>query len=178
MATLFDESEPDLVRLVRKPIFAPDTQPLSRLLLRMQRTRSHCAVVLDEHGTAVGLAFLEDVLQEIVGTIQDEFDAESQGVTESENAIDMPGSTPLPETVDLLDAPDLGDESDTIGGYVVALLGRLPRSGDQLQIGAYRATVTEVGQRRVLRLRFERGPVRTKRPDAETDSGQDAGDAK
>jgi CBS domain containing-hemolysin-like protein len=178
MAALLDEGEPDFERLARKPIFAPDTQPLSRLLLRMQRTRSHCTVVVDEHGTAVGLAFLEDVLEEIVGPIQDEFDGEARGVTESENAIEMPGSIPLPEAAELLDSPDLGDESDTIGGYVVALLGRLPRSGDQLQIGVYRVTVTEVGRRRVTRLRFERAPGRTKSPDVETDPVKDAGDAK
>jgi CBS domain containing-hemolysin-like protein len=156
MAALIDGREPDLERLARRPLYVPDTQPLARLILRMQRGHSHSAIALDEHGTAVGLVFLEDAIEEIVGPIGDEFDEERPAARESQNVLEMPGSIPLPEAAELLDAPDLGDENDTIGGYVVALLGQLPRRGDQVSIEGYRVTVTGVEQRRVKSLRFER----------------------
>jgi CBS domain containing-hemolysin-like protein len=146
----------DLERLARPAMFVSDTQPLSGLIIRMQRSRNHCAVVLDEHGTAVGLAFLEDAIEEIVGPIRDEFDEETPGVRTLPNgAVELPGSMALPEAVDLLRLPEPEEEADTIGGHVVALLGRLPRRGDELQIGRYHVTVVAVAQHRIGSLRFE-----------------------
>jgi CBS domain containing-hemolysin-like protein len=146
----------DLRALARKPLFVPDTQPLSRLIARMQRLHSHCALVLDEHGTCVGLAFLEDAIEEIVGPIGDEFDQAESAVREMGGGVyEVPGDLALPEAEGLLELRGLEEESDTIGGYVVAQLGRLPRQGDQLELGGYRVTVTEVSRRRVVSLRFE-----------------------
>jgi CBS domain containing-hemolysin-like protein len=114
-------------------------------------------VVVDEHGTAVGLAFLEDALEEIVGPIRDEFDeAETEIEVDEQGALELPGTLALPEAEAILDLPGLGDASDTIGGVVVARLGRLPRKGDELDLGAYRVRVEEVTRRRIVRLRFER----------------------
>ncbi len=156
LGRLADGEVPDLRKLARRPLFVSDTQPLARLIARMQASASHCAVVLDEHGTAVGLAFLEDALEEIVGPIRDEFDPTPPQVEAREDgSIEVPGSLPLPEAVELLDLPELGDEADTIGGQVVALLGRLPQEGDQIEIGRYRVTVTDVARRRVRQLLFE-----------------------
>jgi len=143
----------ELQNFVRRPLFVSDTQPLARLISRMQRSRSHCAVVVDEHGTAVGLAFLEDAIEEIVGPIGDEFDEPESAVRNvGGEAFELPGSLALPEAADRLGADGLGDESDTIGGHVVAVLGRLARPGDELEIGDYRLTVDEVSQRRIVRL--------------------------
>jgi CBS domain containing-hemolysin-like protein len=156
MRTLAEGKAVDLEHLARNPIFVSDTQPLSRLILRMQRSRSHVAVVLDEHGTAVGLVFLEDAIEEIVGPIRDEFDAEPVRAREVEGrAFSLPGSLALPEAAALLGLPGLPDEADTIGGYVVATLGRLPRQGDELELGGYRVTVADVSRRRIIALRFE-----------------------
>jgi len=146
----------DLQSLARRPLFVPDTQPLSRLIARMQRTRNHCAVVVDEHGTSVGLAFLEDALEEIVGPIADEFDQPAAAVRDTGGGVlELPGSLALPEAEEILGADDLGNESDTIGGHLVAELGRLPRPGDELTIGRYRIRVDEVKQRRIVRLLCE-----------------------
>ena len=155
----------DLRTLARPPLFVPDTQPLARLIARMRRARSHCVVVVDEHGTGVGLAFLEDAIEEIVGTIRDEFDEPEPEVRNSGGGVlELPGSLALPEAEDLLGAAELGDESDTIGGHLVAQLGRLPRAGDELTIGGYRLRVEEVSQRRIVRLRAEPIGVEAKRP--------------
>jgi CBS domain containing-hemolysin-like protein len=113
-------------------------------------------VVVDEHGTSVGLAFLEDALEEIVGPIADEFDEPAEVVRSAEGeAFELPGSLALPEAAEILGTDDLGDESDTIGGFLVAQLGRLPRPGDELTIGRYRIRVDEVKQRRIVRLLCE-----------------------
>jgi CBS domain containing-hemolysin-like protein len=156
MAVLADGKLPDLEGLARRPLFVSDTQSVSRLIRQLQQSGNHCCVVLDEHGTMVGLAFLEDALEEIVGPIHDEFDEEPEGVEHlGSGVIEMPGSLALPEAAEALGLANLEEESATIGGYVVALLGQLPRKGDQLEIGPWRATVTSVVRRRIERMRFE-----------------------
>jgi CBS domain containing-hemolysin-like protein len=153
---LAEGGKPDLVRLARKPVFVSDRQSLSRLIFQLQRAQTHCAVVIDEHGSAVGLAFLEDALEEIVGPIRDEFDEAPAGVERlASGVIEMPGSLSLPEARDELELEEIEEDADTIGGYVVAQLGRLPRKGDELRLGRYRAIVTQVAKRAVSRLRLE-----------------------
>jgi CBS domain containing-hemolysin-like protein len=150
--------KPDLRRLAREPVFVPDTMALSDFLLEVQGKRAHCAAVLDEHGTAIGLAFREDALEEIVGPLGDEFDEEAPDFVEVKpGTYEILGRLPLPEACDRLDLELEEDEGEeTIGGHVVALLGRLPKRGDSLALGGYRVTVTEVMRRRLHKLRFER----------------------
>jgi CBS domain containing-hemolysin-like protein len=150
----------DLRKLARKPLFVSDTQPLARLILQLQRAGAQVAVVLDEHGTAVGLAFLEDAIEEIVGPIRDEFDEPPVGVkTLAEGVFEMPGALPLPEARELLELTLEDEEADTIGGYMTALLGRLPQQGDTLDFEGHRATVLEVQSHRIARLRVEPAPA-------------------
>lgn len=157
---LLHDRTPDLRKLAREPLFVPDTMALSDFLLELQQKRAHKAVVLDEHGTAIGLAFREDALEEIVGPLGDEFDEEAPDFVElTADKFDLLGRMPLPEVCNRL-AIELEDDQGegTIGGHVVAELGRLPRRGDVVQVGPYRVTVLEVLRRRVHRLRFERLP--------------------
>ena len=156
MAALSEGRDVDLSAIARKPLFIPDTQSLGRMIVEMQAARAKSAIVLDDHGTAIGMAFLEDALEEIVGPIQDEFDDEEPPITrDGANVLELAGGLPLPEATELLGLEE-GGSDDTIGGHVVSLLGRLPQTGDQLNVGGYLVTVTEVSNRRVLRLRFER----------------------
>jgi CBS domain containing-hemolysin-like protein len=162
----------ELQSLARRPLFVPDSQPLARLIAQMQRTRNHCAVVVDEHGTSVGLAFLEDAIEEVVGPIADEFDDPAFAVRKAGGGVlELPGSLALPEAEELLGADDLGNESDTIGGHLVAKLGRLPRAGDELAIGRYRIRVSEVGQRRIVRLHCEPVETRAKKSGGQSEPG-------
>jgi len=155
LVTLADGRTPDLQALAREPLFVPDTQPLSRFILQLQRTGRHCCVAVDEHGTSIGLAFLEDALEEIVGPMRDEFDPVPEDVKRlPSGVVEVPGDMALPEAIDVLHL-DLDDEADTIGGHIVAQLGRLARQGDTLEIPGYKVTVIEVVRRRVARLRFE-----------------------
>jgi CBS domain containing-hemolysin-like protein len=156
LLALAEGRTPDLKALAREALFVPDSQPLSRLILQLQRTGRHICIVVDEHGTSIGLAFLEDALEEIVGPIRDEFDPVPEDVTRlPSGVVELPGNLPLPEAIDLLQLKDLEEESDTIGGLIVAQLGRLARQGDTLEIPGYRVSVLEVVRRRVARLRFE-----------------------
>jgi len=126
------------------------------MIVELQRNRAKSAIVVDDHETAIGMAFLEDALEEIVGPIQDEFDDEEPAVNQpSPEIAELRGDLPLPEAVELLGIDETGTD-DTIGGHVVAVLGRLPEQGDNLQMGSDRVTVVEVATRRILKLRFER----------------------
>lgn len=151
----------DMRSLARTPLFVPDTQPLSRFIGESQKTGSQGALVIDEHGTVVGMVFLEDALEEIVGPLHDERDPIRHPVVEhGEGIFEMAGSVDLPEAVDLLDIEN-DDSVDTIGGLVTAKLGRMPRSNDELRIGAYQVKVIRVHRRRIERLRFEPIPPPT-----------------
>jgi CBS domain containing-hemolysin-like protein len=165
------ETNDELRGRARPAVFAPETQPVSQLILELQRQRSHCAVVLDEHGTASGLVFLEDALEEIVGPIADEFDVPRSDVQEIEPGIfELAGTMALPEAEVRLgfELPDA--DEDTIGGHVVAQLGRMPRRGDQLDLAKHHFSVLEVARRRISRLRVE---PRTVLPPAEGDAEAD-----
>jgi magnesium and cobalt exporter, CNNM family len=157
LAVVADGNTPDLKALARRPIFVSDTQSVSRLIFQLQRSRSHSCLVLDEHGTTIGLAFLEDALEEIVGPILDEFDVVPEPAVSrlSSGVVELPGSLALPEAMEILGLASPLEEADTIGGLVVAMLGRLPRRGDELEVGDYRARVLAVNRRRIERLRFE-----------------------
>ncbi len=149
--------EPDLAALAHEPLFVSDTMSLSDFLLELQAKQRHCAVVVDEHGTAMGLAFREDALEEVVGPLGDEFDERSLQIVRTAQGIEVSGRLPLPEVCDLLkfEIPQEEDEGEeTIGGHVTARMGRLARIGDIIQLGEYRVAVIAVKGHRVERLRF------------------------
>ena len=155
LATVNHASEPDIENIAHPAVFVAETTPLLRLIPLMQQ-RSHCVMVVDEHGAVSGLAFLEDALEHVVGTIRDEFDEEAPKIRQdSDGSFTMPGRTPLPEAADRLGITGLADDADTIGGYIVARLGRLPHEGDQITMAGYQATVTRVARHRIELLRFD-----------------------
>ncbi len=157
LAELLQDKELRLEALALSMPTVPDTQPLSRFIVELQRTQTHAAAVVDEHGTIIGLAFLEDALEEIVGPIHDEFDEERSEMSEiSPGVFELAGNVPLPEAADFLGISLDEDEADTIAGYIISDLARMPKRGDTLEVGEYRVTVLQVLRHRVLRLRFER----------------------
>lgn len=147
--------ELDLEELARPPLYVPDTQPLSRFIAESQQTGQQAAFVRDEHGTTVGMVFLEDALEEIVGPLPDEHDEIMPDASaQPGSSVEMAGAVPLPKAGALL-GTDLGDEHDTVGGLLTSLLGRLPRKGDRVVVGGYEARILQVGKRRsVARVRF------------------------
>ncbi len=142
----------DLLRLKREILFVPETRPLELLQRDFQQRRVHMALVVDEYGSTSGLVTLEDILEEIVGEIQDEFDAEPPKMESTGDGYVVDGLVLLDEIAERLglDVPE--HESNTLGGFVIARLGRIARVGDVVRLDGYDVKVVEMKGRRVSKL--------------------------
>jgi CBS domain containing-hemolysin-like protein len=153
------DPQPDLLRIKRDLIPVPEMMSLEKLLNLFLTKHAHLAIVVDEYGGTVGMVTLENVLEEIVGDIQDEFDsekAEFRKISESEFSVD--GALGLYELRDLAGMELESADVSTIGGYVTHLLGHLPRQGEQVRINDYLVTISQTDGRRVGQLHFSRQP--------------------
>lgn len=141
----------DLKQIRRDVLFVPESLPLPKLLHQFQTQQVHMAVVVDEYGATQGIVTLEDVLEELVGEIGDEFDPISPGdFVPDKDGYRTSGLLPLHELKERLgitgvDTPDV----DTINGYVVQQLERWPRVGDMVELGNYQIRVVTIQQKRV-----------------------------
>jgi magnesium and cobalt transporter len=146
--------ELNLREIKREALFVPELLPVPQLLRQFQITRTHLAIVVDEYGATQGIVTLEDVIEEIVGEIEDEFDVKSpEAFVKEGNHYRVSGLFPLHELKERLRIEDLdAQDVDTVGGYVVQQLGRFPRPGDTLSIGPYAARVTAVKEKRVAQV--------------------------
>jgi putative hemolysin len=148
---------PRLRDIMRPALFVPESQAVDDLLNELQRRRVHMAIVLDEYGGTAGLVTIEDLLEEIVGEIQDEFDEEEPMkviVREGEAILD--GRADIDEMGELIDpALELEDdeEYDTVGGFVYHRIGRVPVVGDTVAVDPFKITVIKVTGRRVGKVR-------------------------
>ncbi len=160
LATGDRESRTPIRDLLRKPVFVPETKKIDDVLQMFQQLRTHIAVVLDEYGGVSGLVSIEDVLEEIVGEIVDEYDKEVVEEIQrvDSNTYEALGRTHVDEinaTMNI-DLPDDGD-FDTIGGFVFTELGRIPLPGDTVDWQKkVRIEVLEASQRRIDRVRIFR----------------------
>lgn len=147
-----------LREVLRKPFFVPETKRVDDLLEEFQRTRNHLAVALDEYGGVSGLVSIEDVLEEIVGEIVDEYDEDLvDGIRRMDDTTaEALARVHIDEVNDRmsLQLPDDGD-FDTIGGFVFSELGRIPEPGDLLVYENVRITVLEATRRRIERVKIE-----------------------
>jgi len=150
--------KPDLLSVKRELMPVPEFMPLEKLLKAFLAKRAHFAVVVDEYGGAVGIVTLDDVLGELVGEIKDEFDQEQtrEFVRLSDEEFVVQGQVNLYELQELADLELETADVSTIGGYVVQLLGHLPRQGEQVHIQGYLVTITQTDGRRILQLHFKR----------------------
>lgn len=127
-------------KFMRKAIFVPETCPAGRLLVQFQHMHTQIAVVIDEYGGTSGLVTMEDILEEIVGDMQDEFDNEEAPLRAFENGVKAVGEADLEELFDMLGKtlpePDEDDEEepDTVGGLVADQLGRIPDEDEHPEI--------------------------------------------
>jgi len=157
LVTMMNEPNPDLMKIKRELIPVPEMVPLEKLLTLFLSKHAHLAIVIDEFGGSVGMVTLEDVLEELVGDIQDEFDmekAEFQKISANEFTVD--GTLGLYELNDLAKLELESADVSTIGGYVTHLLGHLPKQGEQVKIDNYLVTVSQTDARRVKQLHFRK----------------------
>jgi putative hemolysin len=150
----------DLFKLLRPPFFVPETKKLDDLLSEFQKRKQHLAMVVDEYGGIAGLVTIEDLLEEIVGEIVDEYDLDEQNPL-----------TKLDENTYIVDArfsiKDLEEElmvyldyedSETVGGFVLEKLGRIPQKGEVLKETQGTFKVSEIKGNRILRVKFTKNP--------------------
>jgi putative hemolysin len=157
---IVQEMNPELIILkdmIRKPAFVPDSMPLSALLREFQRRKYHMAIVLDEFGGTAGIITLEDILEELVGEIQDEYDTEQMPlVKHSETVAYADGSVRPGDVNRLMESHLPEDTADTLAGLVIHHLGRLPERYEQIDIADMRIVILEHEANRLTRLKLEK----------------------
>jgi putative hemolysin len=155
------ESSAPLRPLVRPVPVVPATKRIADLLRELQQQHTTFAVVVDEYGQTAGLVSVEDIVEELVGEIKDEFDVESDPITvEADGAITVAGRVNVERLEQALEASLAQDEQvGTVGGFVTALFGRIPRAGERVAYKGFEVEVVDAERKRVNRVRFRRPPV-------------------
>jgi len=143
--------------LLREVLIVPETKPASELLIEMRTRRANLAMVVDEFGTILGLVTLEDILEEMVGEIHDEFDVVERPLTLADGALVFDAAINVRDleaqyNIHLPEDPDY----ETVGGFVLAQLGFVPRGGESFDFSGLRFTVVEMDRRRVARVKIQR----------------------
>jgi CBS domain containing-hemolysin-like protein len=153
---VLDQPDVALVDVARPLARVAESTLLSELLRDLRRQRQHIALVADEHGTTIGLVTLEDLLEEIVGEIEDEFDAHaSEELTRDGTAVVVDGDASIRLLIDELGVNVSEAHEATIGGHLVETLGRVPQVGETIELEGYTVEVRGVDEARITRLRFE-----------------------
>ena len=157
LVPMMRDPHPDLLQIRRDLIPVPEMMSLEKLLNLFLTRHAHLAIVVDEYGGTVGMVTLENVLEEIVGDIQDEFDTEKEEFREiNENEFSVDGAVGLYELRDMAGLELESADVSTIGGYVTHLLGHLPKQGEQVRIEDYLVTISQTDGRRVGQLHFRK----------------------
>jgi CBS domain containing-hemolysin-like protein len=149
--------ETPIKEFIRDAYFIPENKKVSELLNEMQKKKFQIAIVMDEYGGTAGLITLEDLMEEIVGSLQDEFEkmeAEKDVEVIDERTFIVAGSTPLDEAGDLLDIKLESSDFHTVGGFVFGLFGRLPKEGEQIRYHNLRFLILEMDGRKVAKLKI------------------------
>ncbi|NIP43840.1 MAG: HlyC/CorC family transporter, partial [candidate division Zixibacteria bacterium] len=142
---------------MREAYYIPETKMVTQLLDEMRKNKFHIAVVMDEYGGTAGLVTLEDIMEEIVGGLQDEFEeisAEAEVKIIDEKTFIISGQTPLDELTEVLGKEIKSEDFNTIGGYVFGLFGRLPKVGEQVRTPDFRFMVMDLENRKIGKVKI------------------------
>ncbi len=154
--------------IIRKPLFVPDSMPLTILLRKFQRAKKHIAFVLDEFGGTAGLITLEDIIEEIVGDIQDEHDTDQPEFVAHSDNVAYAATSFRPDELNRefgVNVPE--DVSETLGGLIVETLGRVPTMTEEVIIDKVKFKVIEMAGQRIKRIRVEKVKTGTQSDDSE-----------
>jgi putative hemolysin len=167
------QTDVPLKTLLREAYFVPETKRASELLPDLQQRRVHMAIVVDEYGGVAGLVTIEDLLEEIVGEIQDEYDTEEPFVEfVSENEYVLDARVDLDDLNRLMDVSLPTEDNDTLGGFIYTSLGKVPAPGDHVAFGDMEFVVESVTGRRIRKVRVRRQV----RPSDQQPEGEEAGE--
>jgi magnesium and cobalt exporter, CNNM family len=166
----------DIEEILRPAYIVPETKDIAALLTEFRRSNQHMAIVVDEYGDMEGLVTLEDVLEEIVGEIEDEFDLPDESIERlDEHRIRIDGTFPIDDFNEQFEKSVPIEDYHTMGGYVFGLLGRAPESGDVLEEDGLRFKVVDLEGSRIERLEVEFLPEPTHKPGDEEDRAAEGG---
>jgi putative hemolysin len=164
---------PPLRSLLRTPVLVPESMTVDDLLHELQRRKVHIAIVLDEYGGTAGLVTIEDLLEEIVGEIQDEYDVEEPMIERlSEDEVRVDGRAAVDDLGELFDTEvplEDEDEYDTVGGLIYHRIGGVPKPGDQVSLDGLTLTVEKTDGRRVSKVLVVRTREETEPSDDDAD---------
>jgi CBS domain containing-hemolysin-like protein len=147
----------NLIEIARKPYFVPESKKVQDLLREFQENKVHMAIVVDEYGGTAGLVTIEDVIEEIVGPIRDEYDmAEEDDEFRfvAPNEVVMDARVSLDDVNDLLNLKIAGQDFDSIGGYVYSVIGSIPKVGDSVRFGGATLTVESIRGTRIKKVKI------------------------
>ena len=154
------QDKKSLSGMIHTPIFIPETKAVDELLEEIKRTRNHFAVIIDEYGGTSGIVTFEDIIEEIVGDVRDEYDSAEDAVEKPQllpdGSVLLEARTPVSDVNEILDIdiPD-SEHADTIGGYICAELGRIPEQGETYTApGLFRAEIVKADKRRIQKLKL------------------------
>jgi len=144
-------------RLMRKHLVVPETKPVSQMLAEFQQGRSHMAMVVDEFGTIVGLVTVEDVLEQVVGEIGDEFDVKPERPAAETDELELEGATKIRDIEGQygVELPSNGG-FETLAGFMLMKLGNIPKLGEAVEHDGRRFTVLEMDRNRIAKVRIEK----------------------
>ena len=141
--------------LVRAAVVVPETKRVPELLKQFQRQQTQCAIVVDEYGGTAGLVTIEDLLEEIVGEIRDEYDVESEPIVdEGRGRFLFSGKVNIDEVRQRLDVDIEREGFETVGGFLLARIGRVPAVGERFEIDGLRIEILDAERRRINRVRM------------------------
>ena len=145
----------DVKKIMRSPYFIPETKNLEELLHEFKRKRVHIAIVIDEYGGTSGLATIEDLLEQIVGDIQDEYDLEEEWlIRQTDGSFIADGRLSVEELEEHLDIEVERDKFDTVSGLIYHLTGRIPRTGEEIDAGQITLIILEADARKIKKVRI------------------------
>jgi putative hemolysin len=151
-----DDDKP-LRPLVRPAVVVPETKRVPELLQQFQRQQAQCAIVVDEYGGTAGLVTIEDLLEEIVGEIRDEYDVESEQIVDEGNGrFVFSGMVDIDEVAQRLNVQIEREGFETVGGYLMSHLGRVPAVGERFDVDGLSVEVLDAERRRVTKVRIAR----------------------
>lgn len=150
-----DKENFDVTKYMREPFRTFEFKKITELFSEMKTTRNHIAVVLDEYGGTVGIVTIEDLIEEIVGEIEDEYDERDKDIEViKENEFVVDGSTRLSDLSDMIGFDIESEDFDSIGGYVIGYLGRMPKVGEEIKTNKFRVIVEEIDRNRIKKVRI------------------------
>jgi putative hemolysin len=156
---LLEKRQPVVLRKILHPVhFVPETKKVGELLKDLQKRRIHMSLVIDEHGSVSGLVTMEDLLEQIVGEIRDEYDWEERPVERlRDGSLVVEGTVPASELREGFQVPiPLSDEFDTVAGFMLERLGSVPKGGEVVLAGDYRLIVVDVERNRISKVKIEK----------------------